>query len=167
MKVIGIETTCDETAVAVVEENLGAACGHILSNEVLSQIAQHAAYGGVVPEVAARAHIEALDRLIIRSLTQANLDIQDIDAIAAAGGPGLIGGVIIGVTAAKAIALATNKPFIAVNHLEAHALTARLIEEIDFPFMALLLSGGHTQLVAVKAIGNYQRIGSTVDDAAG
>jgi len=110
---------------------------------LLSQIAQHAAYGGVVPEIAARAHIETLSKLITRALSAAKIDIHAIDAIAAACGPGLIGGVLVGMTAGKAIALAANKPFIAINHLEAHALTARLFEDLDFPFAALLISGGH------------------------
>jgi len=167
MRVLGIETTCDETAVGIVGEKLGGEGGEILANEVMSQIARHAAYGGVVPEIAARAHIEVLDRLITRALEAAKLDVSGLDAIAASGGPGLIGGVLIGVMAAKALALAAGKPFIAVNHLEAHALTARLVDPIDFPFLALLVSGGHTQIVAVRGVGDYHRLGSTVDDAAG
>ena len=123
MRVLGIETTCDETAAAIVEDRLSGG-GEVLSNEILSQIAQHAAYGGVVPEIAARAHIETLSKLITRALSVAKIDIHAIDAIAAACGPGLIGGVLVGMTAGKAIALAANKPFIAINHLEAHALTA-------------------------------------------
>jgi N6-L-threonylcarbamoyladenine synthase len=167
MRVLGIETTCDETAVAVVSDRLGVDGGDILSNEVLSQIAQHAAYGGVVPEIAARAHIDVLDRLIARALANAKIELADVDAIAAAAGPGLIGGVLVGLTAAKGLALASGKPFIAVNHLEAHALTARLTDHLDFPYLALLVSGGHTQLVAVRGVGDYRRLGSTVDDAAG
>ncbi len=167
MRVLGIETTCDETAAAVVSDRLGGEGGDILSNEVLSQIAQHAAYGGVVPEIAARAHIEVLDRLIVRALANAKVELNDIDAIAAAAGPGLIGGVLVGLTAAKGLALALGKPFIAVNHLEAHALTARLTDHLEFPFIALLISGGHTQLVAVRGVGDYRRLGSTIDDAAG
>ncbi len=167
MRVLGIETTCDETAVAVVEERLGGAGGEILSNEVMSQIARHAAYGGVVPEIAARAHTEVLDRLIARALEDARVDISGVDAIAAAAGPGLIGGILVGLTAGKALALAAGKPFIAINHLEAHALTARLTDGIEFPYLALIVSGGHTQLVAVRGVGEYQRLGSTVDDAAG
>ncbi|MCC3244078.1 tRNA (adenosine(37)-N6)-threonylcarbamoyltransferase complex transferase subunit TsaD [Methylocystis sp. WRRC1] len=167
MRVLGIETTCDETAVAVVSDRLGGDGGEILSNEVLSQIAQHAAYGGVVPEIAARAHIDVLERLIVRALANAKIELAEVDAIAAAAGPGLIGGVLVGLTAAKALALASGKPFIAVNHLEAHALTARLTDHLEFPFLALLVSGGHTQLVAVKGVGEYRRLGSTVDDAAG
>ncbi|MGJ0505834.1 MAG: tRNA (adenosine(37)-N6)-threonylcarbamoyltransferase complex transferase subunit TsaD [Methylocystis sp.] len=167
MRVLGIETTCDETSAAVVSDRLGGDGGEILSNEILSQIAQHAAYGGVVPEIAARAHIDVLDRLIVRALSNAKVGLEDIDAIAAAAGPGLIGGVLVGLTAAKGLALASGKPFIAVNHLEAHALTARLTDPLDFPYLALLISGGHTQLVAVRGVGDYRRLGSTVDDAAG
>ncbi|MBY6243967.1 tRNA (adenosine(37)-N6)-threonylcarbamoyltransferase complex transferase subunit TsaD [Methylosinus sp. Sm6] len=167
MRVLGIETTCDETAVAVVASRMGGDGGDILSNEVMSQIAQHAAYGGVVPEIAARAHIDVLDRLIARALANAGLDISGVDAVAASAGPGLIGGILVGLTAAKALALAADKPFIAVNHLEAHALTGRLTDRLDFPYLALLVSGGHTQLVAVQGVGDYRRLGSTVDDAAG
>ncbi|WOJ88621.1 tRNA (adenosine(37)-N6)-threonylcarbamoyltransferase complex transferase subunit TsaD [Methylocapsa polymorpha] len=166
MRVLGIETTCDETAAAVVRLEPGGA-GQILSNEVMSQIAQHAAYGGVVPEIAARAHIEIIDRLVRRALDRAETKLADLDGIAAAAGPGLIGGVIVGLTTAKALALASRKPFIAVNHLEAHALTARLTDEVEFPYLLLLVSGGHTQLVAVKGVGDYLRLGSTVDDAVG
>ncbi len=167
MRVLGIETTCDETAVAVVEEKLGGVGAEILSNEVMSQIARHAAYGGVVPEIAARAHIEVLDRLIGRALADARTEINQLDAIAAAAGPGLIGGVLVGLTAGKALALAAKKPFVAVNHIEAHALTARLTEGLGFPYLALIASGGHTQIVAVRGVGDYERLGATVDDAAG
>lgn len=166
MRVLGIETTCDETAVAIVASRLGEG-GDILANEVMSQIAQHAAYGGVVPEIAARAHIDVLERLIRRALKRANVEIASLGAIAASAGPGLIGGILVGLTAAKALALAAGKPFIAVNHLEAHALTARLTDHLDFPYLALLVSGGHTQLVAVEGVGCYRRLGSTVDDAVG
>lgn len=167
MRVLGIETTCDETAVGIVSENFGGGAGVIEANEVLSQIARHADYGGVVPEIAARAHAEALDMLMRRALAGANVDLRDIDGVAAAAGPGLVGGVLVGLTAAKALALACGKPFIAVNHLEAHALTARLTDQLAFPFVALLVSGGHTQIVAVREVGDYRRLGSTVDDAAG
>ncbi len=166
MRVLGIETTCDETAAAVVRLQPGGG-GEILSNEVMSQIAEHAAYGGVVPEIAARAHIEVLDRLVVRALERAGVRLADLDGVAAAAGPGLIGGVIVGLTMAKALALASRKPFIAVNHLEAHALTARLTDNLSFPYLLLLVSGGHTQLVAVKGVGDYVRLGSTVDDAVG
>ncbi|QBR71415.1 tRNA (adenosine(37)-N6)-threonylcarbamoyltransferase complex transferase subunit TsaD [Beijerinckiaceae bacterium] len=166
MLVLGIETTCDETAAAVVQRRQGGA-GEILSNEVMSQIAEHAAYGGVVPEIAARAHIDVIDRLVERALDVAGVRLADLDGIAAAAGPGLIGGVLVGLTTAKALALASRKPFLAINHLEAHALTARLTDELAFPYLLLLVSGGHTQLVAVKGVGDYIRLGSTVDDAVG
>jgi N6-L-threonylcarbamoyladenine synthase len=166
MRILGIETTCDETAAAVVGVGFDGK-GEILSSEVLSQIAEHAAYGGVVPEIAARAHVEVLDRLIARALKNANCTVKDLDGIAVAAGPGLIGGVLVGLTTAKAMALVTRKPLMAVNHLEAHALTARLTDGIGFPYLLLLASGGHTQLVAVKGVGDYVRIGTTIDDAIG
>ena len=166
MLVLGIETTCDETAAAVVRrQNDGR--GDILSNEVLSQIAEHAAYGGVVPEIAARAHMDVLDRLVARALAKAGIGFSDLDGIAAAAGPGLIGGVLVGLTMAKALALGTGKPFIAVNHLEAHALTPRLTDNVGFPYLLLLVSGGHTQLIAVRGVGDYVRLGTTIDDAIG
>ena len=166
MRVLGIETTCDETAAAIVSvERSGAPV--ILANEVLSQIAAHAAYGGVVPELAARAHVDAIDRIIARAFEVAGMKPGDIDGVAAAAGPGLVGGVMVGLTAGKAIALATGKPFIAVNHLEAHALTARLTDDLGFPYLLLLVSGGHTQLLAVRGVGDYQRLGTTIDDAVG
>jgi N6-L-threonylcarbamoyladenine synthase len=166
MRILGIETTCDETAAAVVGVGFDGR-GEILSNEVLSQIAEHAAYGGVVPEIAARAHVEVLDRLVARALKNAGCTARDLDGIAVAAGPGLIGGVLVGLTTAKAMALVTRKPLMAVNHLEAHALTARLTDGIGFPYLLLLASGGHTQLVAVKGVGDYVRIGTTIDDAIG
>jgi N6-L-threonylcarbamoyladenine synthase len=166
MRVLGIETTCDETAAAIVELG-GDGRGRILANEVLSQIAQHAAYGGVVPEIAARAHVEVIDRLVARALSRAGTTLADIDGVAAAAGPGLIGGVLVGLTTAKALALVANKPFAAVNHLEGHALTARLTDGIQFPYLLLLASGGHTQLVAVRGVGDHVRLGTTVDDAIG
>src|SRR3954466_4416646 len=166
MRILGIETTCDETAAAVVTNGYDGR-GDILSNEVLSQIAEHAAYGGVVPEIAARAHVEVIDRLVARALKNANCTIAEIDGIAAAAGPGLIGGVLVGLTTAKALALVTRKPLMAVNHLEAHALTARLTDGIGFPYLLLLVSGGHTQLVAVRGVGDYVRLGTTIDDAIG
>jgi len=144
MVVLGIETTCDETAAAVVERP-EAGAGKILSNIVLSQINEHAAFGGVVPEIAARAHVEAIDMIIGKAMTDAGLTFDKLDGIAAAAGPGLIGGVIVGLTTAKAIALVAEKPLIAVNHLEAHALTARLTDAVPFPYCLFLASGGHTQ----------------------
>lgn len=166
MRVLGIETTCDETAAAVVALRPGGG-GEILSNEIYSQIKEHAAYGGVVPEIAARAHVEALDGLVRRALDNARVRLVDLDGVAAAAGPGLIGGVMVGLTAGKTLALVSGKPFVAVNHLEAHALTARLTDNLDFPYLLLLVSGGHTQLVAVRGVDDYRRIGSTVDDAVG
>ncbi|MFY9290095.1 MAG: tRNA (adenosine(37)-N6)-threonylcarbamoyltransferase complex transferase subunit TsaD, partial [Methylorubrum rhodinum] len=166
MKILGIETTCDETAAAVVALDEGER-GHILSNEILSQIAEHAAYGGVVPEIAARAHVEVLDRLIARALERAGTGLSDLDGIAVAAGPGLIGGVLVGLVTAKTLALVARKPLLAVNHLEAHALTPRLTDGLAFPYLLLLASGGHTQLVAVKGVGDYVRLGTTIDDAIG
>ena len=166
MIVLGIETTCDETAAAVVER-FEDGRGNILSNVVLSQVTEHAAFGGVVPEIAARAHVEALDLVIADAMTQANRNYDTIDGVAAAGGPGLIGGVIVGLTTAKAIALVKNKPLIVVNHLEAHALTARLTNNTSFPYCLFLASGGHTQIVAVRGVGDYVRLGTTQDDAIG
>lgn len=163
---LGIETTCDETAAAVVRRRADGS-GTILSNIVLSQTAEHAAYGGVVPEIAARAHVEVLDRIIERALRASGVKLVELDGIAAAAGPGLIGGVIVGLTTAKAIALAARKPLLAVNHLEAHALTARLTDAVPFPFLLLLVSGGHTQLVAVTGVGEYHKLGGTIDDAIG
>ena len=166
MFVLGIETTCDETAAAVVERP-SAGPGRILSNIVLSQVNEHAAFGGVVPEIAARAHVEALDLIIARAMQKADKRFDEIDGVAAAAGPGLIGGVIVGLTTAKAIALVCEKPLIAVNHLEAHALTARLTDATPFPYCLFLASGGHTQIVAVLGVGDYVRLGTTVDDAIG
>ena len=164
--VMGIETSCDETAVAIVRRD---ADGKpvLLANEVLSQIEEHAPYGGVVPEIAARAHLVYLDGLVKRALATAELDFKDLDGIAATAGPGLIGGVIVGLMTAKAIALVHNLPFFGVNHLEGHALTTRLTNETSFPYLLLLVSGGHCQLLHVKGLGDYERLGSTIDDAVG
>jgi N6-L-threonylcarbamoyladenine synthase len=170
MIVLGIETTCDETAAALVErepDGHGRFLGRILSNIVLSQTEEHAAFGGVVPEIAARAHVEVLDLLIERALAEAGVELSQVDGIAAAAGPGLIGGVIVGLTTAKALALAEDKPLMAVNHLEAHALTARLTDGIDFPYCLFLASGGHTQILAVRGVGDYVLLGNTMDDAIG
>ena len=166
MVVLGIETTCDETAAAVVER-LDDGSGKILSNVVLSQVNEHAAFGGVVPEIAARAHVETLDRVIAKAMAEAGKAYDTIDGIAAAAGPGLIGGVIVGLTTAKAIALVSNKPLLAINHLEAHALTARLTDKAAFPYCLFLASGGHTQIVAVQGVGSYTRLATTMDDAIG
>jgi N6-L-threonylcarbamoyladenine synthase len=166
MIVLGIETTCDETAAAIVERD-PAGRGRILSNIVLSQTDEHAAFGGVVPEIAARAHVEVLDLLIAQAMAEAQCDFAALDGIAAAAGPGLIGGVIVGLTTAKAIALVHRTPLIAVNHLEAHALTARLTDGVDFPYCLFLASGGHTQILAVRGVGDYVLLGNTMDDAIG
>ncbi len=166
MRVLGIETTCDETAVSVVESNQDGE-GRILSNEILSQIKAHQAYGGVVPEIAARAHVEVVDLLVKQALATAGLTLRDMDAIAAAAGPGLIGGVMVGLTTGKALALVTKKPFLAINHLEAHALSPRLTDGVAFPFLLLLASGGHSQILFVRGVGDYVRIGTTIDDAIG
>jgi len=166
MLVLGIETTCDETGAAIVERKSDER-GEIRSNIVLSQLKEHQPFGGVVPEIAARAHVQVLDQVIQTAMDEAGAKFTDLTGIAASAGPGLIGGVIVGLTTAKAIALVVGKPLIAVNHLEAHALTARLTHEIDFPYLLLLVSGGHTQLVSVEDVGQYRRIGGTLDDAVG
>ena len=166
MIVLGIETTCDETAAAVVQRDDNGR-GKILSNIVLSQVSEHSAFGGVVPEIAARAHVEVLDQIIAKAVSEAGVGFGAIDGVAAAAGPGLIGGVIVGLTTAKAIALVQRKPLIAVNHLEAHALTARLTDATPFPYCLFLASGGHTQILAVRGVGDYVRLGTTQDDAIG
>ena len=165
MNILGIETSCDETAVAVVGDD--GAVPAIRANLVQSQLAEHAPYGGVVPEIAARAHLDHLDGLIRQALEMAGLGLDDLDGIAAAAGPGLIGGLIVGTMAAKGIAWAAKKPFVAVNHLEAHALTARLTDGVAFPYLLLLVSGGHSQLLVCVGVGRYRLLGTTLDDAAG
>jgi N6-L-threonylcarbamoyladenine synthase len=164
MNVLGIETSCDETAVAVVVDGSPPV---IRANLVQSQLAEHAPYGGVVPEIAARAHLDHLQGLIRDALDAADLDIDELDGIAAAAGPGLIGGLIVGTMTAKGIAWAGAKPFVAVNHLEAHALTARLTDAVTFPYLLLLVSGGHSQLLVCAGVGEYRQLGTTLDDAAG
>jgi N6-L-threonylcarbamoyladenine synthase len=162
IKVLGIETSCDETSIAVVDDDR-----QILSNVVLSQVAEHSPYGGVVPEIAARAHLKYIPRILDQALDEAKITLKDIDAIAVTAGPGLIGGLMVGVMFAKAMAAALDKPIIAVNHLEGHALTARLSDGIAFPYLLLLVSGGHCQFVICEGLGQYRRIGTTIDDAAG
>jgi N6-L-threonylcarbamoyladenine synthase len=166
MRVLGIETTCDETAAAVVERQSDGT-GRILSNIVHSQTEEHARFGGVVPEIAARAHVDMLDGVVARAMKESGSSFAELSAVAAAAGPGLIGGVIVGLTTAKAIAMVHDTPLIAVNHLEAHALTPRLTDALEFPYCLFLASGGHTQIVAVLGVGNYVRLGTTVDDAMG
>jgi N6-L-threonylcarbamoyladenine synthase len=162
MIMLGIESSCDETAAAIV-----AADKTIHANEIASQIALHATHGGVVPEVAARQHLEMIDEVILDALAVAGMKMADIDGVAATGGPGLIGGVAVGTVAAKAIAAARGIPYYAVNHLEGHALSPRLADDVEFPYLLLLVSGGHTQLLAVAGPGDYRRYGTTMDDAAG
>ena len=166
LTVLGIETSCDETAAAIVRGVPGSPA-QILSNQVLSQTDEHAPYGGVVPEIAARAHIDHLDGLVARALEDAGLALHEIDGIAATAGPGLIGGVLVGLMTAKALALSAGKPLIAVNHLEGHALTARLTETLEFPYLLLLVSGGHCQILQVHGLGEYALLGGTIDDAVG
>jgi N6-L-threonylcarbamoyladenine synthase len=163
---LGLETSCDETAAAIVR-GAPPGPGAILSNIVRSQIEEHKPYGGVVPEIAARAHVEILDMIVERALADARLELGDVDVIAATAGPGLIGGVMVGLTTAKALALASGKPFVGVNHLEAHALTARLTDGVAFPYLLLLISGGHCQLLAVEGVGRFRQFGTTIDDALG
>jgi len=164
--ILGIETSCDETAAAVLDGD-----GHILSNVVLSQLDDHRPYGGVVPEIAARSHLDHLDRLIGQAMTEAGLQFSDLAAIAATTGPGLIGGVMVGAVSAKTIALCHQLPFVAVNHLEGHALSPRLAavdgEALPFPYLLLLVSGGHCQILAVEGVGRYRLYGRTIDDAVG
>lgn len=164
--VLGLETSCDETAAAVVR-GVPPGPGEILSNVMFSQVAEHRPYGGVVPEIAARAHVELLDDIVARALDQAGIGLGDVDAVAATAGPGLIGGVMVGLVSAKALALACGKPLIAVNHLEAHALSARLAAGTEFPFLLLLISGGHCQLMAAEGVGSFRLYGATIDDAVG
>ena len=166
MKILGIETSCDETAVAIVQAHPDAK-QRIRANIVFSQIEQHQDYGGVVPELAARAHLEYLTPTLQQALKTACLSLEKIDAIAVTAGPGLIGGVLVGLMTAKAIAMALHKPFLAINHLEGHALTPRLSHNVPFPYLLLLVSGGHCQFVEVKGLGNYRLLGTTIDDAAG
>jgi len=160
--ILGIESSCDETAVAVVSSRR-----RILADIILSQIAEHAPYGGVVPEIAARSHIEHLGGLIGAAMAEADMPLAGLDAIAATAGPGLLGGVLVGLVAAKGLALGTGRPLLAINHLEGHALSARLLDDIAFPYLLLLVSGGHCQLLIVEGVGQYRLLGSTLDDAVG
>jgi N6-L-threonylcarbamoyladenine synthase len=164
--VLGIETSCDETAAAVVRRHADGRV-EVLSSIVSSQVEAHAPFGGVVPEIAARAHVESIDAIIAEAMVAAGVDFADLDAVAATAGPGLVGGVMVGLSVGKAIALARGLPLVAVNHLEGHALSARLGAPIAYPFLLLLVSGGHCQLLEVAGVGACRRIGSTIDDAAG
>ena len=162
MLVFATETSCDETAAAIVNKNR-----QILSDRILSQIDEHRRYGGVVPEIAARSHLDHLSLLVTQALDEAGMSFDELDAIAATTGPGLIGGVMVGMMTAKGLALSTGLPFIAINHMEGHALAARLSEGLNFPYLALLVSGGHSQFVAVAGVGDYRIYGTTIDDAIG
>ncbi len=162
MIVLGIETSCDETAAAVITDQR-----EILSSVVLSQLEEHAVFGGVVPEIAARAHLSSLDGIIQAALSDADVTLNDLDGVAATCGPGLIGGLLVGAVTGKALSSTMNIPFLAINHLEGHALTPRLTDNIAFPYLLLLVSGGHTQILAVEDVGKYKRWGTTLDDAAG
>ncbi len=160
--ILGIESSCDETAAAIVRED-----GEILANIVWSQMAQHAPYGGVVPEIASRAHVAMMDKVIAQACEQANMSLQQVGAIAATTGPGLIGGLMVGLMTGKALASVLQKPFVAVNHLEGHALTVRLTNKVEFPYLLLLVSGGHCQVLLTRGVGDYIRFGGTMDDAVG
>ncbi len=166
LTVLGIETSCDETAAAVVR---GApdSVPEILSNVVLSQVEEHREYGGVVPEIAARAHIDHLDSIVKQAMDEAGLSFEDLDGVAGTAGPGLIGGVMVGLMTAKSIAYCHKKPFLAVNHLAGHALSPRISEKLPFPYLLLLVSGGHCQLLSVDGPEAYTRLGTTIDDAVG
>jgi N6-L-threonylcarbamoyladenine synthase len=162
LTVLGIETSCDETAAAVVRRGKDGR-GVILSDIVLSQVEDHAAFGGVVPEIAARAHVEAIDSVIRAAMREAGTTWDGLDAVAVTAGPGLIGGLLVGLMTARAISAARGLPLLPLNHLEGHALTATLTDGIAFPYLLLLVSGGHTQLIAVEGVGRYRRLGTTVD----
>jgi len=167
MIVLGIETSCDETSVAIVKKKTTNKFGYLLSENTLSQVKKHNKYGGVVPELASREHENSLDLMVRNTLNESNISLQEIDAFAATTGPGLLGGLLIGSNYAKALSLINKKPFVAVNHLQGHILVARMKNEIDFPFLCLLVSGGHTQILLVKNYNNFEILGETLDDALG
>ncbi|GAM01040.1 tRNA (adenosine(37)-N6)-threonylcarbamoyltransferase complex transferase subunit TsaD [Sphingomonas parapaucimobilis] len=163
MLILGLESSCDETAAALVTDD-----GRVLAHRLLGQEAAHAPFGGVVPEIAARAHVEAMEPLVAAAFADAGVRLSDVDAIAATAGPGLIGGVMVGLVTGKALAHAAGKPLIAVNHLEGHALSPRLSDRaLAYPYLLLLVSGGHCQLLLVEGVGRYRRMATTIDDAAG
>ncbi|HMO44238.1 MAG TPA: tRNA (adenosine(37)-N6)-threonylcarbamoyltransferase complex transferase subunit TsaD, partial [Phenylobacterium sp.] len=166
LTILGLETSCDETAAAVVRRTAAGEV-QVLSSVIASQIAQHAPYGGVVPEIAARAHVESIDAIAAEAMQAAGLGYGDLSGVAATAGPGLVGGVMVGLSFGKAVALARGLPLVAVNHLEGHAVSARLGAAIPYPFLLLLVSGGHCQLLDVGGVGACTRLGSTIDDAAG
>jgi len=161
--ILGIESSCDETAVALVRQDRT-----IVAERIASQEEEHAPYGGVVPEIAARAHAERLAPMLEAVMEDAGIALSDVDAIAATAGPGLIGGVMVGLVSGKALAMATDKPLLAINHLEGHALSPRLADaSLEFPYLLLLVSGGHCQILAVEGVGQYRRLATTIDDALG
>lgn len=162
MKVLGIETSCDETSMAIVDETR-----HIHAHVIWSQFKDHAGFGGVVPEIAARAHVQAIDHVLREVMAQASITCRDLDGVAATAGPGLIGGVMVGLVMGKTLAAYADKPFIGVNHLEGHALSPRLSDNVNFPYILLLISGGHSQIFWVEDVGRYTCLGGTLDDAAG
>ena len=164
--ILGIETSCDETAASLITENEG---GNpiVLSNVISSQIDVHKEFGGVVPELAARSHIEKIDLIVKKAINESGKSINDIDAVASTAGPGLIVCLSVGLSFGKAFASTINKPFIAVNHLEGHALSPKLNSKLDYPYLLLLISGGHSQYLSVQGLGNYKRLGTTIDDALG
>ena len=163
---LGIETSCDETAAAIVKDNSDGT-GEILSNIVSSQVEEHREFGGIVPELAARAHVEKIEFIVQKAIEESNLDLENLDGIAATAGPGLIVCLTVGLNTGKAIAGSLKKPFIAVNHLEGHALSPKINNKIEFPYLLLLISGGHTQFLEVNGVNNYKRLGTTIDDALG
>jgi N6-L-threonylcarbamoyladenine synthase len=162
MIVLGIETSCDETAAAVVSDDR-----RIVAQRILSQLDEHRPYGGIVPEIAARSHLDHLDRLIAETMAEAGLGFGELDGVAATAGPGLIGGVMVGLMTGKSVAVVHDLPFAAINHLEGHALTVRLTGDVPFPYLLLLVSGGHCQFLVVDGVGRYRRLGTTIDDAVG
>ncbi|MDR3289858.1 MAG: tRNA (adenosine(37)-N6)-threonylcarbamoyltransferase complex transferase subunit TsaD [Rickettsiales bacterium] len=162
MKILGIESSCDETAIAIVNDNRD-----ILANNIVSQIDIHKVWGGVIPEVASRNHLDVIDKVIEKTLQDANLTFVDIDAIATTTGPGLMGGLLVGALMGQTLSSVLKKPFIPVNHLEGHLLTTRLTNNIQFPFLTFLISGGHTQIILANGIGDYKKIGETIDDSLG
>jgi N6-L-threonylcarbamoyladenine synthase len=163
---LGIETSCDETAASVVVEKLDGT-GEILSNIVSSQVEEHKEFGGVMPEVAARAHVEKIDSIVKKAIKESGCDINDLDGVAATAGPGLIVCLTVGLNIGKAIASCLKKPFLAINHLEGHALSPKINKKIKFPYLLLLISGGHSQYLEVNGVNNYKRLGTTIDDALG
>ncbi len=162
MKILGIETSCDETGASVVTNKR-----EILSNVIFSQVDEHNKFGGVVPEIASRSHLNHIQEIVNQAILDAKISFSDLDAIAVTSGPGLVGGLLVGLMFAKGLSFSINKPLLAINHLEGHALTSRLTNDVKFPYLMLLVSGGHCQILVVEQVGKYQRLGGTLDDAVG